>query len=126
MLVGMYAFVLSFAIRDATRPAYDPALALAIQAMLAGGAGAVASWLMERAQEQWPKVKALRADVKSYLAMAIAGGIGCLLFLLQVVAQYHTPPVDAMGWVEGLFASAAACIIVNKATHSIMVLRGKR
>jgi len=73
MLVGMYAFVLSFAIRDATRPAYDPALALAIQAMLAGGAGAVASWLMERAQEQWPKVKALRADVKSYLAMVIAG-----------------------------------------------------
>lgn len=129
LIAAVYVGALSFAARMIAAPVSEPEetlLALMLQGLIAGGAGVVASWLMERAQRKWKKLDALPADIKTYLAIALSGGIGMLCYLAQVGMRYTVIPVDARGWIEALFLSAASAALSNKAAHSFFVQRKRR
>lgn len=125
----VYVGALSFAARMVSAPVVtteQPLLEIVLQGLIAGGAGVVASWIMEWAQRKWKKLAALPADIKTYLALGISGVIGVLCYLGQVAMLYAPMPLDARGWIEALFLSAASAALANKAAHSFFVQRKNR
>ena len=122
---SLYAFSLSFFSALQAREPYSPALSLAIQWVLASGAGAISSWLMEFVQDFYPALKNLRPDYKTYLAIVTSGALGMAAFGLQVLFGYAITPVGTLGWIEGLFASFALAAGWNKIAHTATVVRRK-
>lgn len=82
--------------------------------VLAGGAGAVAYFLMERV----PVLMRLEAEWKRYAALAISAGLACLGFLASVAMGYELQPVDVQAWIESLFAVVAVAVGLSQIIHA--------
>lgn len=93
-------------------------LAQVLKWVLAGGAGAIAYWLIERV----PALGKLSKEMKGYVSLAIAAALASGAFYLGVVMGYESAPTDVKAWVEAIFSAVMVATVVSKVAHARLQL----
>ena len=86
-----------------------------------GGSGMVVFWLMEKAQF----LRALRPDMKRMVSLGLAMVLPVGAWLAAVGMGYVEAPPVWQGWVERIFALAAAAVVLSQGWHGVTKLRGR-
>ena len=87
--------------------------------LMTAGSGGLVYWLMETV----PWFKALPADWKRYVSLALSGAVPVLAWLIGVGMAYWSAPAGWRGWIEAIFAVAAGGIITSQTLHGALKLR---
>lgn len=87
--------------------------------LMAAGSGGLVYWLMETVGF----LRALPAEWKRYVSLALSGLIPVLAWLVGVAMLYWDAPGDWRAWIEAIFAVAAGGIITSQTMHGALKLR---